>query len=159
MSPWVEAYASGSPKRPTSDCGTSLPETLTSAVRESSMPESLGVPLHTRMISGAAILVLCNAAQAACPEHVTVALDVGGSTLCVFAEEPELSKQQRLWRPWIERSARIVADYYGRFPAPLVIVRLQTMDGGGVGGGRTTNDSGLMIRVRIGREASSAALQ
>jgi hypothetical protein len=32
------------------------------------------------------------------------------------------------------------------------------MDGTGVGGGRTTNDSGLMIEVRVGRDATSQTL-
>jgi hypothetical protein len=59
---------------------------------------------------------------------------------------------------WINRSARIVADYYGQFPAPLVTIRLRGMDGGGVGGGRTTNDSGLEIQVRVGRESTADAL-
>jgi hypothetical protein len=61
-------------------------------------------------------------------------------------------------REWIDRSARIVADYYGRFPAPLVLIKLQGMDGAGVGGGRTINEPGLMIQVRVGRTATPDAL-
>jgi hypothetical protein len=108
--------------------------------------------------AGVVLAALCNGTQAACPEPVTAQLDVKGSTLCVFIEDAALVKQQQLWRTWVERSAHIVAAYYGRFPAPLVVLRLQAMDGGGVGGGRTTNDSGLMIQVRVGREATAAAL-
>jgi hypothetical protein len=110
------------------------------------------------MGAGAALAALCNLALGACPTSVAAQLVVKGSTLCVFADAPMWSKQQSLLRPWIERSAQIVADYYGQFPAPRVTLRLQGMDGGGVGGGRTTNDSGLMIQLRVGREATSEAL-
>ena len=58
----------------------------------------------------------------------------------------------------MERSAHIVASYYGRFPAPLVVLRLRSAAGGGVGGGRTTNESGLLIQVAVGRETTAAAL-
>jgi hypothetical protein len=108
--------------------------------------------------AGAVLAALCNPALGACPANVTAQLDIKGSAVCVFADAPAWAKQQPVWRPWIERSARIVADYYGQFPAPMVILRLQGMDGGGVGGGRTTNDSGLMIQMRVGREATSESL-
>jgi len=59
---------------------------------------------------------------------------------------------------WVERSASIVANYYGRFPARLVAIRLPSAQGEGVGGGRTTNESGLAIRVSVGREATAESL-
>jgi hypothetical protein len=59
---------------------------------------------------------------------------------------------------WIERSARIVAQYYGRFPAPMVRIETESMEGDGVGSGRTTNDDGLEIRVRVGRDATADGL-
>jgi hypothetical protein len=65
-----------------------------------------------------------------------------------------LTKAQPRLRDWIDRSAHIVADYYGQFPAPLVVIRLRGMDGSGINGGRTTNDSGLMIQMRVGRETT-----
>jgi hypothetical protein len=110
------------------------------------------------VVVGAVLAAVCNLALGACPANVTAQLEVRGSALCVFVDDATWSKQQQLLRPWIERSARIVADYYGRFPAPMVILKLQGMDGGGVGGGRTTNHSGLMIQLRVGREASGESL-
>ncbi len=77
--------------------------------------------------------------------------------LCVAIDDRKLAQQLPLLRTWIERSARIVADYYGQFPAPLVVVELRGMDGSGVRGGRTTNDTGLMIQLRVGRETSAEA--
>jgi hypothetical protein len=83
---------------------------------------------------------------------------VQGSTLCVLIDDPAQALRQQLLRDWIERSARIVAAYYARFPAPLVELRIQVAPGGGVHGGRTTNDSGLMIQVSVGRDVTSEEL-
>jgi hypothetical protein len=66
--------------------------------------------------------------------------------------------RQQLLKDWMERSARIVADYYAGFPAPLVVLRIQTAPGGGVRGGRTTNESGLVIQVTVGRDATAEEL-
>jgi hypothetical protein len=61
-------------------------------------------------------------------------------------------------RDWIERSARIVAQYYARFPAPFVMLDVHGAPGGGVRGGRTTDDSGLVIQVTVGRDATAEEL-
>jgi hypothetical protein len=106
----------------------------------------------------AALTASCAIAHGACPDHVAAEIKVGESSVCVFIDDAALSKQQPMLRTWIERSAQIVADYYGRFPAPLLILRLQGMDGSGVGGGRTTNDAGLLIQMRVGRNSTSGTL-
>jgi len=115
--------------------------------------------MRASSIVGAAVLAsLCAFAHGACPSRVSTELKVSGSTLCVVIEDATPPKQQQVLRTWIDRSAHIVAGYYGKFPAPLVTIRLQAMDGSGVGGGRTTNDSGLMIQMRVGREATAETL-
>src|SRR6266446_1597774 len=112
-------------------------------------------------IFGLVTLVLAplftHAYAASCPARTTDRLELRGSTLCLFLDDTSPSRHQLL-HTWVERSAHIVADYYGRFPAPLVVLRLQSMEGRGVGGGRTTNDSGLLIQVRVGRHVTSEAL-
>src|SRR5258708_18359091 len=112
-------------------------------------------------IFGLVTLVLAplftHAYAASCPARTTDRLELRGSTLCLFLDDASPSRRQLL-HTWVERSAHIVADYYGRFPAPLVVLRLQSMEGRGVGGGRTTNDSGLVIQVSVGREATAAGL-
>ena len=97
------------------------------------------------------------AAGERCPAR-TAALTVQGSTLCILIDDPAQALQQRLLRGWIERSARIVADYYARFPAPLVELRIRAAPGGGVHGGRTTNEPGLVIQVSVGREVTAGEL-
>jgi hypothetical protein len=98
------------------------------------------------------------ATGAHCPGEIAVALTVQGSTLCVLIDDPAQTIRRALLRDWIERSARIVADYYGRFPAPLVVLRIQAASGGGVRGGRTTNETGLLIKVSVGREITADEL-
>ncbi|GAC1664762.1 MAG: hypothetical protein NVS9B2_02870 [Steroidobacteraceae bacterium] len=91
-----------------------------------------------------------------CPD--AVALVVQGSTLCVSVETPAQSPATRMLLDWIERSAQIVAAYYGRFPAPVVALTIHAAPGRGVSGGRTTNDAGLAIQVSVGRDATPAGL-
>jgi hypothetical protein len=100
--------------------------------------------------AGAASPVSCEARSAA-------ALRVQDSTLCVSIDEPR-AISQTLVQEWILRSARIVAGYYTRFPAPLVALKVRVEPGSGVRGGRTTNDSGLMIQVSVGRDSTAAEL-
>jgi hypothetical protein len=97
------------------------------------------------------------AAPNRCPAP-SAALAVQGSILCVSIDDPANALRQRLLRDWIERSARIVADYYARFPAPLVVLHIRAAPGSGVSGGRTTNESGLVIQVSVGRDATSSEL-
>jgi hypothetical protein len=101
--------------------------------------------------------VCSRANSATCPAGITETLVVEGSTLCLNIEDPSPARRQLL-HDWVLRSAHIVANYYGRFPAPLVVLDLGSMDGGGIGGGRTTNEAGLKIHVGVGREATAATL-
>jgi hypothetical protein len=98
------------------------------------------------------------AADSRCPERTTITLNVQGGTLCALIDDPALPNRRRLLQGWIERSARIVADYYARFPAPLTVLRIQAVPGGGVRGGRTTNESGLVIQVSVGRDVTADEL-
>jgi hypothetical protein len=98
-----------------------------------------------------------HAIAATCPVPTTETLEVQGSALCLRIDDPSPSRRQLL-HAWALRSANIVANYYGRFPAPLVVLNLQSMEGAGIGGGRTTNDAGLMIAASVGREATAATL-
>ena len=93
-----------------------------------------------------------------CPKGADMALEVRGGTLCVSLEDRGLPPPRPRLHDWIERSARIVAEYYGRFPAPLLMLRIEAAPGHGVHGGRTTNDTGLVIQVAVGRDTSADEL-
>ena len=112
---------------------------------------SIGLLLLTALASSH------RANAAACPAQTTETLRIRGSALCLLLDEPTPAWRQLL-HTWVERSAQIVASYYGRFPAPLVVLRLRGAAGGAVGGGRTINESGLLIQVSVGREITAAAL-
>jgi hypothetical protein len=98
------------------------------------------------------------ALAADCPLPVDETLKIDAATVCVTFGDFGVTASRAPLQEWIARSAHIVADYYGRFPAKLLTLKLQSMDGDGVGGGRTTNDAGLMIQVRVGRAVTSATL-
>lgn len=97
------------------------------------------------------------ACAASCESRSATALQVQGSTLCVSVDDAH-AISQALLQEWILRSARIVAAYYTRFPAPLLALHVHVEPGNGVRGGRTTNDSGLMIEVTVGRDSSAQEL-
>jgi hypothetical protein len=112
--------------------------------------------LWTALALGLLCLRVTHAAD--CPRGVNETLIVGGATLCVIFEDSELRAQQTLLHTWIDRSARIVAAYYGRFPGEHVNLVLRSMSGDGIGGGRTTNDP-LRIQIGVGQRISAEALQ
>jgi hypothetical protein len=107
-------------------------------------------PGQAAAVSGIAAVDRCAAGS--------VALAVQDATLCVVIDDPAPALRRGLLRDWIERSARIVAGYYGRFPAPLVELRIRAAPGGGVHGGRTTNEAGLVIQVSVGKDVTSDEL-
>jgi hypothetical protein len=98
------------------------------------------------------------AAGRLCPARAT-AVEIQGSTLCVVLEDPRPEAERRAIEAWALRSARIVADYYGQFPAPAVAIRIESSAGPGVHGGRTTREPGLLIRVGVGRGVTPAELE
>jgi hypothetical protein len=105
-----------------------------------------------------AALLLCGAASAhaaassaGCPSDTEVATGIPGAVLCVAIGDAALLDKRAQLTTWIERSAGIVAAYYGSFPAPLVVLRIEEGPGGGIDGGNTINEHGLTIRVRVGR--------
>ncbi len=109
-------------------------------------------------VSASVLTSFCALTHAACPGPTSMQLQINASLICVIMEDDALKKEQPLLRTWIDRSAHIVADYYGQFPAPMVLIRLRGMDDSGVNGGRTTNDGGLMIQMRVGRDTTAEML-
>jgi hypothetical protein len=108
--------------------------------------------------AGPPAAVAAAAAVNRCPEPSSAVIQVRSSTLCVSIDDAAQAPAPRLLQQWIERSARIVADYYAEFPAPRVLLRIRGAPGTGVRGGRTTNESELVIQVNVGQETSAAEL-
>jgi hypothetical protein len=77
----------------------------------------------------------------------------GGSIELQFT--PDFNAAQRAAaRQWVQRSADVVARYFGRFPVPELL--LQGGDGAGVKSGVTSAEPSLLIRVRLGRDTTPA---
>ena len=93
----------------------------------------------------------------ACGPRTTEVVTVGVSTLCLHIEEATPART-RLLQTWVLRSADIVTEYYGRFPARLVSLDLGMLQGAGVGGGHTIDEGGLSIHVGVGRDATPEGL-
>jgi len=108
--------------------------------------------------SGLAAASAAAAPAAGCTDRAALGIEVQGTTLCASIDDPAHSIRTELLRDWIDRSGRIVAAYYARFPAPLVVLRIRVEPGTGVRGGRTTNDSGLMIQVSVGADSTAGDL-
>jgi hypothetical protein len=125
-------------------------------------------PLHGLLVLAAAAIASTVATAAlhassaraqtnVCGAQTAEVVTEGVSTLCVHIEQAS-PPRTKLLHTWVQRSADIVAQYYGRFPAPLVFLDLGVMDGAGIGGGRTINEGGLRIHVGVGRDATPEGL-
>lgn len=60
---------------------------------------------------------------------------------------------------WIERSAKAVDAFYGRFPVPRVLVLVQPVNGRRTGFGTTMGSSGAAIEVPVGKDATEESLR
>lgn len=115
--------------------------------------------------SGMRTLILCGLLTLATARHaratgcapLTEAMTVGSATLCLRIEDASAARTQLL-RAWVQRSANIVSQYYGRFPASFVVLELGVREGDAIGGGRTTREEGLKIHVGVGRAATPELL-
>ncbi|MEQ9076325.1 MAG: hypothetical protein RLP09_20895 [Sandaracinaceae bacterium] len=85
-------------------------------------------------------------------------VEVGGARLVLDFRGRTVDRRQRarLVR-WVERSAEMVSEYYGRFPVPSLRVELMLNGGASVGFGQ--HFDGRLVRVRVGREVPDATLE
>lgn len=92
-------------------------------------------------------------------KHPGLRLTIGGGAIdVVFADGAPGPDRSRILT-WIERSARAVTTYFGRFPVPHVGLLVVADDGGRVGGGTTYGFGHSATVVHVGRDADEAALR
>jgi hypothetical protein len=72
---------------------------------------------------------------------------------------PGAFKREAIVIEWIERSARAVEAFYGRFPLSRVLLLVQPTRGKRVGFGTTMGSSGAAIEVPVGEDVSVEALR
>jgi hypothetical protein len=85
-------------------------------------------------------------------------LSVEGTAVHLDVNARDFAGGAALIAEWLSRSANIVARYYGRFPVKELWLRIRSMPGTGVQGGRTFADPDARIEVRVGREVTAAQL-
>ena len=101
----------------------------------------------------AAVLVLACSILA---RNVTAQIEIGGGRIQVIAEGGGAVPDSVM--TWVRNAAHAVTEYYGRFPAGRLTVRVRLTDGARIGNGRTfgTPDGGL-IKVSVGRDTTDAS--
>jgi hypothetical protein len=86
--------------------------------------------------------------------HITI----GGGTLKVGFAPGELALPRSVIMAWLERSARAVTVYFGRFPVTSARVLIVPISGSGMKGSQTFGYRGAAIRLMIGRDTTEADL-
>ena len=81
----------------------------------------------------------------------------GGELRVAFAPGP-LALPRSAVLAWVASSARVVAAYYGRFPAVRTRLLIVPRPGAGVGAGKAWAHRGATLRIAIGEHTSPAAL-
>ena len=86
----------------------------------------------------------------------TVAVDSSRITVQLSSSDFTLGTDAII--AWVGERARIVRDYYGRFPVANVRLRMRQSNGGGVHGGREFSAASPFIDIAVGRDATRAEL-
>jgi hypothetical protein len=114
------------------------------------------------LVAVAAALILpllhprCAPAQPAPPARQEISV---GNAKLLLLTPPDQFASPALLTQWAERSARIVANYYGQFPVSDVRIVVIPVEGARVAGGTTFGQPAAVIRVRVGKAVDAAALQ
>lgn len=87
------------------------------------------------------------------------AIKVGGATLQVGFAPGQLALSNERVLAWVEHSAIVVSDYYGRFPVASARILIVPVDGRGVRGGTTWGYRGGAIRLVLGSQATEDDLK
>ena len=96
--------------------------------------------------------ILLAAAVAAEPEVLTV----GGGAIEVSIGPDDPSVPRPALLAWVERCARAVSSYFGRFPVDRVRLNVVTGSPGRIGRGTTWGGRRPVIRVFVGRDTKEA---
>jgi hypothetical protein len=93
------------------------------------------------------------------PEEMSATYSVGNSRIEVHIEQGPLQVSNQDLMQWAHRASDSIAAYYGRYPVPLVHLRIVPTTGRGVRSGKTfgQNDGGS-IRIHVGSETTISGL-
>jgi hypothetical protein len=84
---------------------------------------------------------------------------IGNSRIDVQVEKGSLQVSSQELLQWVHWASESVTTYYGRYPAPTVLLRIIPSGGRGVRGGKTFGgNGGGFIRIHVGNETTMAGL-
>ena len=86
-------------------------------------------------------------------------LNVEGSTVILYTDLQAYTIGGQAIIDWVNKSAKIVADYYGSFPVEKIEVVLDNYNGSGVRTGRAYGRPVLQIIVEIGSHVTEVQLE
>lgn len=87
-------------------------------------------------------------------DQMTSTIVMGNSRIDVVVESGKLQVSKDGLLKWVQWAAESVSAYYGRFPLPHVLLRINPADGKGVRGGRTFGERGGFITIHVGGDSS-----
>jgi hypothetical protein len=85
-------------------------------------------------------------------------LQVAGGVIEIEFVRSASAGWESVARAWVERSARAVSDYYGRFPVSRLRLRIASSAGRKARDGTAYGWRGPLITIALGRDASIASL-
>ena len=85
-------------------------------------------------------------------------LRIGGGMLEIEFVRSASAAWESVARQWVERSARAVSDYYGRFPVSRLRLRIASSAGSRARDGTAYGWRGPLITIALGRNATIASL-
>jgi hypothetical protein len=88
----------------------------------------------------------------------TTTITVGNGTLIVGFAPGEFVLPRQAIISWLEKSAKAVSLYFGRFPVSSARVLIVPVPGGGVQGGRAFGYRGAAIRLLVGSDSTEEDL-
>ncbi len=83
---------------------------------------------------------------------------VHGGVLHIGFAPGELALPRHVLKAWIEKSAKAVALYYGRFPVASARILIVPVPGHGIRGGQAFGYRGAAIRLQVGRDSDQSDL-
>ena len=92
------------------------------------------------------------------PAFAATDLKLHGGSVILEIEGKAPPERRALIEAWVRKSADAVAHYYGKFPVPRVNIKAFIIEGAEIEGGTTFPGDIPVIQIRVGREASTAAL-
>ena len=86
-------------------------------------------------------------------------IDVGGAQIVVGFAPGDIKLEKNKLLAWVDKSARALSAFYGKFPVKTARVLLVPDDGNKTSGGQAFGNGGAAVRLLVGRDITEDALK